>query len=515
MSFTEARERSPKHGWELSQKRASAVPRPTKKACSMLRRLFSSLIALTAAPAAAATSPTPPEALRLEPYDFVLADGSTLKAERGRFLVPEDRDDAGSRKIEIGFVRFRSTNPDPGAPIVYLAGGPGGSGVGTARGARQPVFLELRKVADVIAFDQRGTGFSNHIPRCTAERRLDPIKVLSEATVTAYYLETLRTCIARWTAAGVAVRGYTTVQSAHDLEDLRRALGAAKIDLWGISYGTHLAFAAMRQHPNSIGRVALASAEGMDQTVKLPSNLAPVYGRIDAVAGGGLVSRMHRVHARFDAAPQAFSGTSAGGTRFSFRTDSFALRLLASSIPKNPEGIPRLVATYAALESGRTAELGLALYNDFYADPLTLRGMGELMDIASGVTRARMAQLNRELPGAITGTAHNFPMPQLRGAIKRLDLGDRFRRDVVSNHPVLLFSGDLDVRTPIEEQELATAGVRNLHRIVVRNGGHDLFEAHPDVPRLLKDFFQAREITTREILLPADRLARVVNAGGL
>jgi pimeloyl-ACP methyl ester carboxylesterase len=503
MSFTDAGKRLPKQGWGSRESSPARAPAQQMKSLLMLRRLASTLIALTAAPNAAAPSTAPPDGLRMEPYSFVLADGSTLQAERGRFLVPEDRNDPASREIEIGFIRFRSTNPNPGAPIVYLAGGPGGSGAGTARGPRQPVFLELRKVADVIAFDQRGTGLSNHIPPCTAGRRLDPAQVLSEASLTAYYAETLQTCIGRWTAAGVAVRGYTTVQSAEDLENLRRALGVAKIDLWGISYGTHLAFAAMRLHPNSIGRVALASAEGMDQTVKLPSNLAPVYDRLDAAAGGGLVARMHRVHARFDAAPQTISGTTAAGTPFSFRTDSFVLRLLASSLPKNPAGIPLLVQTYAALEGGRTDALAVALHKDFYAEPLTLRGMGELMDIASGVTGGRLAQVQREAPGAITGTAHNFPMPQLRGAIAGLDLGDDFRRDVVSSHPVLLFSGDLDVRTPIEEQEPATAGLANLHRIVFRNGGHDLFEAHPDVPKLLTDFFRGERMTRREVLLPA------------
>ena len=55
----------------------------------------------------------------------------------------------------------------------------------------------------------------------------------------------------RRASSGVSPSGYTTVQSADDLEDLRRALGARKIDLWGISYGTHLAMAAMRRHPRS------------------------------------------------------------------------------------------------------------------------------------------------------------------------------------------------------------------------------------------------------------------------
>ena len=463
-------------------------------------RVFSclALAGLLAAPASAAA----PE-LRIEPYQFTFADGSALAAERGTFAVPEDRDDPASRRIEIGFVRFRSTSANPGAPIVYLAGGPGGSGVATARGPRQPVFLALRAVADVIALDQRGVGLSNHIPPCTAERRLDPAAGLNEASLTAYYRETLGACLARWRAAGVAVRGYTTEQSADDLEDLRRALGARRIDLWGISYGTHLAFAAMRRHPRSIGRVALASAEGMGQTVKLPAHVDAAFERIDSALGGGLVERMRRVHARFDAEPQDFAAP--GG---SFRADSFPLRMMAGFIAKNPDGYAQLAGAYAALDAGQTAPLAPLVWDFFYKNPLTMTGMPELMDIASGIGEARLALVRRQAAGSIAGMAVNFPMPQLRGAVAGLDLGDDFRREIRSGHPVLLFAGELDVRTPLEEQAAASAGLSNLRRIVFRNGGHDLFEAHPGVPALLTAFFSGRPVTASELVLPAPAAGR-------
>jgi pimeloyl-ACP methyl ester carboxylesterase len=441
-------------------------------------------------------------ALRVEPYAFRLADGSDLPAERGTFSVPEDRNDPRSRRIEIGFVRFRSTNPNPGAPIVYLAGGPGGSGVATARGPRQPIFLALRQVADVIALDQRGVGLSNHIAPCTADARLDPAAVLNEATLTAYYRRTLQACLPRWRSAGVAVNGYTTEQNADDLEDLRRALRVPRIDLWGISYGTHLAMAMMRRHPRSVGRVALASAEGMNQTVKLPAHVDAAFARIDAAAGGGLVERMRRVHARFDAAPQTFSFAGPDGATISFRTDSFPLRMMAGIVPKNPDGIPQLAGAYAALEAGQTRPIAPLVWDYFYRNPLTMTGMPELMDIASGIGDRRLAEIRRQAASAITGTAVNFPMPQLRGAVADLDLGDRFRREIRAGHPVLLFAGDLDVRTPLEEQAEAVAGLRNLQRILVRNGGHDLFEAHPRVPELLLAFFSGRRPDVTELDLP-------------
>ncbi len=464
--------------------------------------MFRSLLPILFLFASAAASAQSTAELRLEPYAFRLADGTELAAERGRFLVPEDRTDPNSRRIELGFVRFRSTSPDPGPPIVYLAGGPGGSGVGTAGGPRQPIFLALRQVADVIAFDQRGTGFSNHLEPCTASRRLDPTRVLTEAEYTAYYAETLGDCLTRWRSAGAAIGGYTTVQSAEDLEDLRRALGARQIDLWGISYGSHLAFAAIRQHPASIRRVALASVEGTSQIVKLPADVDAALERISRRLGGGLSDRMRRVHSRFDLEPQPFSYARDDGTTVDFRADSFPLRMFASFLPKNPTGYQMLVDGYEALDAGQTGPLAQPLWNFFYARPLTMTGMAELMDIASGVDEARLALVDRQARSSIVGRATNFPVPQLRGGVPGFDLGDDFRRDIESDHTILLIQGELDVRTPIEEQNAGTMGLRNAHRVTVRNGGHDLFEAHPSVPQLLLDFFAARPIATTELSLP-------------
>ena len=62
--------------------------------------------------------------------------------------------------LNFAFVRFKSTAPNPGSPIIYLAGGPGGSGIVSARGSRFPLFMAMREFGDVIALDQRGVGQS-------------------------------------------------------------------------------------------------------------------------------------------------------------------------------------------------------------------------------------------------------------------------------------------------------------------------------------------------------------------
>ncbi len=469
-----------------------------------LRRLLPALAALAVlTPAATIAAPGSP-GVSWEAHGFKLRDGGELPTEKGTFWVPEDRNDPASRRIPIRFLRLKSTSPNPGSPIVYLAGGPGGSATGTMTGPRQPVFLALRAVADVIVFDQRGTGLSDSIESCEAAAPFDAAgAVLSEAAYTAYYRQTLDRCIEAWRSQNVAIGGYTTLQSVADIEDLRRQLGAERLNLWGISYGTHLGLAYMRAHPASVDRVAFASVEGMDQTVKLPARLDLALERVAAFSGDPqLTTTMRRVHAKFDAEPQTMRLKGPQG-EFSFRMDSFALKLIASVLPKNPDGIPQLAQLYQALDAGMYEPVAGILYTYFLKDPLSLGGMPEAMDIASGVSDARLAEVNRQAPGSILGRATNAPMPQLRGAIPGLDLGDGFRREIASDAPVLVFSGDLDVRTPLEEQAEATAGLSRKQTVLFRNGGHDLFEAHPDVVAILSDWFSGNPVTARELVLPA------------
>jgi hypothetical protein len=83
--------------------------------------------------------------------EFTPRKGEPVSGFEGYLYVPENRNNANSRKIRIDYVRFPATGKVKGNPIFYLAGGPGGSGSGTAKGRRFPMFMALRKYGDVIA----------------------------------------------------------------------------------------------------------------------------------------------------------------------------------------------------------------------------------------------------------------------------------------------------------------------------------------------------------------------------
>jgi len=222
-------------------------------------------------------------ALKLTPHLFVAADGRETQAEMGEFVVPEKRNTPDGRKLTLRFVRFKSTNPNPGAPIVYLAGGPGGSGINAAKHTRYDLFLALRSVADVIAFEQRGTGLSDGPPKYPGFWVFDPATPMTEENVAPVIQKATRKAADFFANNGADLSAYNSNESADDLNDLRRALGVEKLSLWAISYGTHLALTTLKRHEGHLDRLVLAGVEGYDHTVKMPVDQQTLLTTIDGL----------------------------------------------------------------------------------------------------------------------------------------------------------------------------------------------------------------------------------------
>jgi pimeloyl-ACP methyl ester carboxylesterase len=449
-------------------------------------------------------SPTP--ATQAGPFRFKGWSGQETDAERGFFEVPEDRRVPGSRKIRLSYVRFASTAARPGPPIIYLAGGPGGAGTQAAAGPRFPIFMALRAVADVIAFDQRGVGLSNAIPARPVSTRPPP--AFTQADLTPWFRKEFQDAWADWTKAGVAMTGYNTEQNADDIDDLRRHLGAEKIDLWGISYGTHLALSILKRHGDRVNRVALASLEGQDQTVKRPARTDELLRHVDTLLAADpavraavpdLTALMRRVHARMEAQP-ALTKVTMRGAPGEIRMGGYGIQMLAGGLIANPDSLALLPGLYLALDAGWTEVLA-PLMGDV-ANLLTVTGMPEAMDLASGISPRKLALVRREARTAILGETLNFPMPQLLGSVPGIDLGEGFRSSIRIDHPALLVAGSLDGRTALPEQDEVAAQFRNRSRVIVENAGHNVFEAHPDVQDLLVRFFRGEPVADTRLSLP-------------
>lgn len=444
-----------------------------------------------------------------EPFVFKTAGGQTVDAMRGAFQVPENRAVPGSRTLTLRYVRFPATTTKPGAPIVYLSGGPGGSGIETAKRERFPLFMAMRQFGDVIALDQRGTGASDDTPVCEPKAAPSDSQPMTDAAYAATYRAAALECAAFWKAKGVDLRGYTTVESARDLDALRQHLGAEKISLWGISYGTHLALAALKQMDDRLDRVVMASAEGLDQTVKLPAATDAYFDRLQAAVDNDprakavypdIKAMIARVHRRLQDKPVLLHLKGPDGADADVLLQRRTLQMIEAGPIGDPQGAILMLGIYRAADAGDYQPLA-DLMQRFSApgEPLQMRAMPMAMDVASGIGDDLLAVVETQAKTALLGDALNFPMPQLREAFPELDLGDDFRKAPVSHVPTLLLSGTLDGRTYPESQLEAVAGLDRLQAITVVNAGHNLFMTSPEVTAAIERFMRGEPMQSPQI----------------
>ncbi|MCX5588340.1 alpha/beta fold hydrolase [Streptomyces erythrochromogenes] len=179
-------------------------------------------------------------------------------ARCGTLTVPENREKSGGRTIELGVAIVPAATDTPKAdPIVWLAGGPGDDAVGEAQMA---IDGGLNRDRDVVFMSQRGTYSADPDLLCPNidEFNARSVGLVYDAPSTErLHVEATKACRDKLAAAGIDLGAYNDIQSAADYEDLRKTLGIDKWNLYGISYGTHLALAYMRLHPEGLRSVGI------------------------------------------------------------------------------------------------------------------------------------------------------------------------------------------------------------------------------------------------------------------
>jgi pimeloyl-ACP methyl ester carboxylesterase len=250
-----------------------------------------------AAPAAVRAAPAPAALLALKPCELEHPlHLAAFAAECGTLSVPEDPQRPAGRRIGLAVARVsaisRRKEPDP---LFVLAGGPG-------QGAREfyttvaSAFARILRERDIVLVDQRGTGGSNRLDCAEGE---DFAARASEADIAA----ATRTCLATL-AARADVAFYTTSLAVTDLERVRAALGYARINLYGSSYGTRVAQQYLRHYPQRTRsvildgvvpvQVALGLTTGVDAEHALDDILARCNGQAPCRARFGDPAKDYR-----------------------------------------------------------------------------------------------------------------------------------------------------------------------------------------------------------------------------
>lgn len=192
---------------------------------------------------AAAPAPTP---CRLHGVAHEARCGSITRA-----LDPA-REQGPTIELHFAVLPALARQPAPD-PVFFIAGGPGQSAIDLA-GPVGRMLGRLGRTRDIVLVDQRGTGRSAPL-RCDDDAPGTSVREQLEAPL---QVQRLRQCLARLQALPWGdLRHYGTGVAMADLDAVRQALGAERINLVAASYGTRAALEYLRRYPQQLRRVVL------------------------------------------------------------------------------------------------------------------------------------------------------------------------------------------------------------------------------------------------------------------
>jgi pimeloyl-ACP methyl ester carboxylesterase len=467
--------------------------------------LLAVLLLAAVRPALAAPAPSPGEVLEVQHRTLAGSHGP-IEADGGRLLVPENRAVATSRRIPIRFLRLRSTAAHPAAPLFYLAGGPGDRGVSDNPQALD-FWAPYLAVCDVVLIDQRGVGDADLTWSWDGP---PPMAFFVDAdSARRHEAEMSRRALAAIRARGVDLAGYTTLESAADLDALRAALGLQKVSLLAFSYGTHLACCYLRRYGDHVENAVMFGLEGPDQTYKLPWAMDTQFQKLALLAKADpriakqipdLMALYDRVIAKLARSPMRIPvPTPDGKDTLQVPLGPFGLRLILRIDVGDATDLPVFPRLLWSIDHDDTSVLAWFVRKRAGA-ALGFSGMNHAMDAASGATRGRLALIASQSATSRFADVVNFgdePDPAMP------DLGDAFRMPVVTPVRCLLLSGSLDFNTPPYQSEEFRWGAPNAIHLDVENAGHEqIFFQNQSVGPVVRDFLSGRDVRDRKVTYP-------------
>lgn len=204
---------------------------------------------------------------RYEPAEGCFIEIETeIPYDCGYVIVPEFHDHDSGNSISLAVVRLRTSSEAPESPIVFGAGGPGGSMLDWAPSAAYDAefnetgsYANWLETRDLIFFGQRGTMHSVPFLNCPEANEAD---VDSRADLTfderlRLEVELVQVCYDRFVEEGVSFDAFDSVQNAADVNAIREVFGYDQIVYYGESYGTMLGQHIMRDFPEILESVIL------------------------------------------------------------------------------------------------------------------------------------------------------------------------------------------------------------------------------------------------------------------
>ncbi len=196
------------------------------------------------------------------PDGAILTTQDRARVRCGFLRLPENHATPSGRTIEIAVAVIEPKSNIPGDPVVMLHGGPGGGDMQNYRyRLNEPLGART-----IVMFDQRGAGRSR--PRLCPELGdaifQASVRGLSADAETGEMVIAHNRCHDRLRAEKFDLTAYNTDATVADMEALRTALGFNRWKVYGVSYGSAVALAYLRDHADRLNALALDSVYPLD-----------------------------------------------------------------------------------------------------------------------------------------------------------------------------------------------------------------------------------------------------------
>ncbi len=419
-----------------------------------------------------------------------------FKGTENLILVPENRSNPNSRLIPVHFLKLDAKEKTNLPPVFYFRGGPGEATSPKdfypyyTKSKRSGAFAfevtQLNQKHDVILMSQRGSSISRGLPLYRFKYQYylgnkdeaHDFKKQKTAKRAA-----LSKALNEYEQLGVDPAGYDIMNLIADIEDVRAYYGYDKIMMVGNSFGSQTALAYLQKYPNRVDRAFLSAIEPLDHTYDAPDDLWQLLQRIEQRALQdeklkkhlpkiGLLEAFKVVVQRLRKAPVSVVLDFPNGKKDTVvigLDDLYQSKMYPySKSRKNAlENFPKYITELYHGDYRSVALAALEGRVGYETDDI----MPLQVDHSLGITAKRLAKIDQQEARKWLGDI-NIRYKQINGVATSKVVNDDFRTQKRTTIPMVLFHGDLDKNTSINNAHYLMKYLENGHLIIAKNGTH-------------------------------------------
>jgi pimeloyl-ACP methyl ester carboxylesterase len=430
--------------------------------------------------------------------------------------VPENREQSEGRDVRLKVAVLKARRTGGLEPLFYLSGGPGdaplvATGTGADALSEGDWWIEtaaIRRRRDVVVPSQRGAGGSTPDLDCFDPRTSDTAKARRRAVTEQQEHDILVRCRADLDRRQIDLAMYSTPALADDVADLAAAMSLARINLYGVSYGTRWGLEVMRRHPNLVRAAVLDGVypPQVNGEQDEPETVRRAFEQLYAECGADALCRERhpRLRASVESAVQAAQQRPLdlvlqledGPQMLRLDAAKYLLVLLhmmregeAALVPEAVaaarRGDLRLLKLFA--EDLETNDGGLLEQNAQQFDGLY--NSVECRETWASVDRAARRRMI-EASGIYGLSARTSKSPTFCPVWRVAAAPPLEREPVKSAVPTLLLSGTFDWLTPPAWGDEAARHLSSSRHVVFRSQGHGVAVQDPCAARLRDAFIE-------------------------